>query len=44
MTSKFGTALVFFAGAAIGGFTVFAVLKKQYDDAVEEDIFSIKSA
>lgn len=44
MTSKFGTALVFFAGAAIGGFTVFAVLKKQYDDAVEEDIFSIKEA
>lgn len=44
MTSKFGTALVFFAGAAIGGFTVSAVLKKRYDDAVEEDIFSIKEA
>lgn len=44
MTSKIGTALVFFAGAAIGGFTAFTVLKKRYNDAVEEDIFSIKEA
>lgn len=44
MTSKFGTALAFFAGAVIGGFTAFTVLKKRYDDAVEEDIFSIKEA
>lgn len=44
MTSKIGTALAFFAGAAVGGFAAYTVLKKRYDDAVEEDIFSIKEA
>lgn len=42
--SKIGTVLAFFAGVAIGGFATFTVLKKRYDDAMEEDILSIKEA
>ena len=42
--SKLGTALAFLAGVAVGGVTAFTVLQKRYDDAVENDIFSIKEA
>lgn len=42
--SKIGTALAFLAGAAVGGAAVFTVLQKRYEDAVEQDIFSIKEA
>ena len=42
--SKLGTALAFLAGVAVGGVAAFTVLQKRYDDAVENDIFSIKEA
>ena len=42
--SKLGSALASLAGVAGGGVAAFTVLQKRYDDAVENDIFSIKEA
>lgn len=42
--SKLGTALAFFAGAAVGGGSVWYVLKARYEEISEQDIYSAKQA
>lgn len=42
--SKLGTALAFLAGAAVGGGSVWYVLKARYEEISEQDIYSAKQA
>lgn len=42
--SKLGTALAFLAGAAVGGGSVWHVLKARYEEISEQDIYSAKQA
>lgn len=42
--SKLGTVLAFLAGAAVGGGSVWYVLKARYEEISEQDIYSAKQA
>ena len=42
--SKLGTAMAFLAGAAVGGGSVWHVLKARYEEISEQDIYSAKQA